>query len=60
MVHGDGEVVPFFLWNGVVGDAGGDVGEVWGQLFKKIVRPPPRDGVRPLAFFRVAIVQDSS
>ena len=27
---------------------------------KKIVGPPPRDGVRPLAFFRVAIVQGSS
>ena len=27
MVHGDGQVVPFFLWNGVVGDACGDVGD---------------------------------
>ena len=27
MVHGDGQVVPFLLWNGAVADAGGDVGE---------------------------------
>ena len=27
---------------------------------KKSFDPPPRDGVRPLAFFRVAIVQGSS
>ena len=27
---------------------------------KKSSDPPPRDGVRPLAFFRVAIVQGSS
>ena len=27
VVHGDGQVVPFLLWNGAVADAGGDVGE---------------------------------
>ena len=31
-----------------------------GTYSKKIVGPPPRGGVRPLAFFRVAIVQGSS
>ena len=31
-----------------------------GTYSKKSSDPPPRDGVRPLAFFRVAIVQGSS
>ncbi len=35
--------------------------QVYGVPYsKKSSDPPPRDGVRPLAFFRVAIVQGSS
>ena len=40
MVHGDGQVVPFFLWNGVVGDACGDVGESLTPGFGAVVPPP--------------------
>ena len=37
------------------------MGTVYGATYsKKSSDPPPRDGVRPLAFFRVAIVQGSA
>ena len=37
-----------------------DVSGYGGSYSKKSSDPPPRDGVRSLAFFRVAIVQGSS
>ena len=45
------------LWACLVGFAAAVYGVPYS---KKSSDPPPRDGVRPLAFFRVAIVQGSS